>query len=84
LRRFRRIDITLPAELTSPIDWGGDVLQLESTGSNLVLVHPRYTGDESLASIREKLPPGSGGESSPMSLRDIYLTLARNPRRPTP
>ena len=80
LQRFRRIDITLPAELTSPIDWGGDVMQLENTGSNLVLIHQRYSGDESLSGIREKLPPGSGGDTSPMSLRDIYLALARNPQ----
>jgi ABC-2 type transport system ATP-binding protein len=84
LRRFRRIDVTLPAETTGRIDWGDDVLQVEGMGANLVLVHQRYAGDESLSGIREKLPPDSGGETSPMSLRDIYLALARNPQRPNP
>ena len=82
LRRFQRIDITLPAEVTT-IDWGADVVRVEKSGSTLSLVHQRFAGEETRAAIRAKIPAGSIVENFTMPLRDIYLALARKPRPTT-
>lgn len=75
--RFQRIDITLPPNAPANIDWGGDILRVEKTGANLSLVHQYFKGADSLAALRAKIPPGAILEHAPMTLRDIYLALAR-------
>jgi ABC-2 type transport system ATP-binding protein len=84
LARFRRIDLTLPAADAPAIDWGVDVLRAEKSGANVSLVHQRFAGDETLAALRAKIPPGATLEASVLPLRDIYLALARNTPPPTP
>ena len=83
LRRFQRIDVMLPAS-TAPIDWDTDILRAEKSGAGVSLIHQRFAGDDTLAALRAKLPPGSTLEASPMTLRDIYLALARKPNFATP
>jgi len=78
LRRFQRIDITLPAASTGATDWGADVVRAETTGAAVQLLHQRFAGEETLAAVRAKIPPGSLVGNSPMTLREIYLALARN------
>ena len=80
LRRFQRIEIVLSTAPTTSIDWGHDILRVEKSDSTFSLVHQRFAGDETFAAIRAKLPPGSSVESSPMTLREIYLALARTPK----
>jgi ABC-2 type transport system ATP-binding protein len=82
-RRFRRIDLTLPAPAAA-IDWGADVLRVETSGATTSLIHQRFAGDETLADIRAKIPPGAIVEHAPLTLRDIYLALVRNPKPATP
>jgi ABC-2 type transport system ATP-binding protein len=84
LRRFQRVDVTLPHESPNGIEWGNEVLRVEKRGANLTFTHQHFAGEETLAAIRAKLPPGSSVENFPMTLREIYLALARNPQRPTP
>jgi ABC-2 type transport system ATP-binding protein len=84
LRRFQRLEITLPAAPLASIDWGKDILQAEKTDSSFNLVHQQFTGEATLAAIREKLPASSSIESSPMTLREIYLALARTSKRSNP
>ncbi len=75
MRRFRRIDITLPAP--AAIAWGPDVLRVEKSGTNVSFVHQRFAGDDTLAALHAKLPPAASIETSPLTLRDIYLALVR-------
>jgi ABC-2 type transport system ATP-binding protein len=84
LRRFQRIDIALPAGPAPEIDWGTDALRVEKSGANVSLAHQRFTGDETLAALHAKIPPGSTLEHEPMTLRDIYLALARKSQPVTP
>ena len=77
LRRFQRIDLTLPAPPNAAIDWGAGVLRAETSGATVSLVHQRYLGDATLAELRGQIPPGSTLDTAPMTLRDIYLALAR-------
>jgi ABC-2 type transport system ATP-binding protein len=84
LRRFQRLEITFSTTPPAPIDWGNDILQSEKTDSSFNLVHQQFAGEPTLAAIREKLPADSSIESSPMTLREIYLTLARTSKRSTP
>ena len=78
LHRFQRIDVTLPMPPAAAIDWGAGVLSVEKSGANVTLIHQRYACDETLAALRAKIPAGSALNPAPMSLRDIYLALARN------
>ena len=82
-RRFQRIDVTL-ADAASAIDWGPDILRAEKSGAVTTFIHQRFAGDETFAALRAKLPPGATLEASPMTLRDIYLVLARNTPPPAP
>ncbi len=84
LRRFQRIDISLPAEATASIDWEADIVRSEKSGTNLSLVHQRFAGDETLAAVRAKIPPGSTVENFALTLREIYLVLVRKPQPATP
>ena len=84
LRRFQRLEITMPTAPPAAIEWGKDILQAEKTDSSFNLVHQQFAGDATLASLREKLPASSSIESSPMTLRDIYLALARTSKRSNP
>jgi ABC-2 type transport system ATP-binding protein len=81
LRRFQRIEITLPSDVPISIDWDNAILQPEKSGATLGLVHQRFVGEATLAELKQKLPAGSTIEHEPMTLREIYLALARTPKR---
>jgi ABC-2 type transport system ATP-binding protein len=84
LRRFQRINVVLPTDSAKAFVEDGDILCMERTGANLAFVHQQFGGEGTLAAIREKLPAGSTLESSAMTLREIYLALARKPEPVTP
>jgi ABC-2 type transport system ATP-binding protein len=84
LGRFQRLEITLPTDAPGPIDWGEGILQVEQSGPTFSLVHQRFAGDATLAALRQKLPTGSTIEQTPMTLREIYLALARTSKRTKP
>lgn len=78
--RFRQIEITttddrpLPAQL--PERW----LIPEKSGPTVRLVESRFEEAATLAEIEKALPAGRVERISPMSLRDIFLALARTYR----
>ena len=78
LGRFQRIEITLPEGSPPPAIAGPEILRVESSGTGLSLVHQGFRGDETLAALHAALPLGTALEHAPMTLRDIYLVLARN------
>ncbi len=81
LRRFQRIEMAHGTDRIDALDWGRDLMVTGKTGSSVSLVHQRFTGEAALNAIRGKLPPGSTLENSPMTLREIYLALAKTPNR---
>jgi ABC-2 type transport system ATP-binding protein len=77
LRRFRRIEIT-PATGEAPkIDWGSKVIQTECSGPTLNLVHQQFAGLATLKELQEQIPQSLTTEDFPMTLREIYLAVAR-------
>ncbi|HVZ63499.1 MAG TPA: ABC transporter ATP-binding protein [Lacunisphaera sp.] len=81
LARFRRIDVTLPgsaAELPAvPASWLG----LQQTGGLVRFVDTMYERDATERACRERFP-GATMTASPMTLREIFITLARAGRSP--
>ena len=77
LRRFRRIEINLPSGDAPSIDWGKNVDQAERSGATVNLVHQRFTGEATLKELREQTSPAATTEDFPMTLREIYLAIAR-------
>jgi len=78
LRRFRRIEMTLPSSETFRIDWGNDIVQSEQSGSTLNLVHQQFQGEGTLHEMLGKAPQNSKIEDFSMTLREIYLAIARS------
>lgn len=76
--RFRAVEVVLPdgARMPSglPVDW----LHAEQAGRTLRFTASRFTQDDELtASLRSALPTAIHPEIRPMSLREIFVALAR-------
>ena len=83
LGRFRRIEVTLPtgvtpAEAPLPPDW----LSVERHGGLVRFIASRHESDVTVRAFRERFP-GAAVLAHPMTLREIYLTLARPGRNQT-
>jgi ABC-2 type transport system ATP-binding protein len=77
LRRFRRIEMTLPSGETPGIEWGRDVIQAERSGTTVNLVHQQFAGADTLRQLQARSPQASTTEDFSMTLREIYLAVAR-------
>ncbi len=79
LGRFRRVDVTLsggPAELGAPpASW----LALEQKGGLVRFIETRYAREATERACRERFPE-SAVTTHPMTLREIFVTLAREGR----
>jgi len=76
--RFRRIEVTLqggPARDSGPRNW----LELERSGELVRFVDSDYQRERTERACRERFPSGAV-TAHPMTLREIYLTLARTRR----
>jgi ABC-2 type transport system ATP-binding protein len=78
---FRTIDIELTHGGTVPAIPPRTWLSLERSGSALRFVHSAYAGDATERELLERFP-GARIESTPMSLRDIFLAIGRRERTP--
>jgi ABC-2 type transport system ATP-binding protein len=80
--RFRLVDIvaapghSLPT-IAPPASW----LSVASTDRALRFVHSEYTGDDTERDLAARFP-GAQIQTTPLSLRDTFLALARERRRP--
>jgi len=81
LGRFRRMEVTLsgPARLESPpAHW----LELEQKGGLVKFVEPRYERAATELACRERFPEAAV-KAHPMTLREIFVSLARAKRKQT-
>ena len=79
-RRFRRIRFQVEAgsrEMASDPHW----MEVERDGSLVRLVDTAYDESASFDRIRTAFPSAADWQVSPMSLREIFVTLARHGRR---
>jgi ABC-2 type transport system ATP-binding protein len=76
--RFRAVEIVLPDQARAPVNLPTDWLHAEQAGRTLRFTASRFQNDAQLATaLREALPAASAPEIRPMSLREIFVALAR-------
>lgn len=76
--RFRAIEVVLPDQVRAPANLPTDWLHAEQAGRTLRFTASRFQNDTQLvAELRESLPIASTPEIRPMSLREIFVALAR-------
>ncbi len=76
--RFRAVEVVLPDQSRAPVSLPTDWLHAEQAGRTLRFTDSRFQNDAQLASLlREALPAASTPEIRPMSLREIFVALAR-------
>ncbi len=79
--RFRAIEVILPDDAKLPTQLPADWLHAEQAGRTLRFISSRYAEPESLAAaIRLVFPSTPHHEVRPMSLREIFIALARTYR----
>ncbi len=77
-RRFRAIEVVLPEQERSHAEIPTDWLHAEQAGRTLRFTASRFTDEEALAAmIHDLLPAATRPEIRPMSLREIFVALAR-------
>ena len=76
--RFRAVEVVLPDEARAPVNLPVDWLHAEQAGRTLRFIDSRFTNDGSLpTAIQTVLPFAAHPEVRPMSLREIFVALAR-------
>jgi ABC-2 type transport system ATP-binding protein len=79
--RFREITITFPVTAQTPAVMPREWLLPEAGDAVLRFVHSAYEGEASERELRELLPAARHIEAQPMSLREIFLAMAKSRRR---
>ncbi|MBI4889210.1 MAG: ABC transporter ATP-binding protein [Acidobacteria bacterium] len=81
VNRFREVEVTLSAPAELPAAWPAEWLQPESSGCLIRFVDSRHDPAQTAAGIRQLLSGVASIECRPMSLRDIFVVLARNAKK---
>ncbi len=76
--RFRAVETVLPGEERAPANLPVDWLHAEQAGRTLRFIASRFAGEDALAAtLGEVLPTATAPSIRPMSLREIFVALAR-------
>jgi ABC-2 type transport system ATP-binding protein len=76
--RFRAVEVVLPDDTRPPTNLPADWLHAETAGRTLRFIHSRHSSDEALAAaVQSTLSASPKPEIRPMSLREIFVALAR-------
>ncbi len=76
--RFRAVEVLLPDGAHAPVNLPADWLHSEQAGRVLRFIASQFTSDDTLAAaIQQALPESRQHEVRPMSLREIFIALAR-------
>ena len=76
--RFRAVEVVLPDDTKAPTNLPTDWLHAETTGRTLRFIHSRHSSDEALAAtVQSTFTASPKPEIRPMSLREIFVALAR-------
>lgn len=76
--RFRAVEVVLPDDTRPPTNLPADWLHAETAGRTLRFIHSRHSSDEVLAAaVQSTLSASPKPEIRPMSLREIFVALAR-------
>src|SRR6185436_10154957 len=75
--RFREIQVTLDARPALPADWPAHWLQPETSASVVRFVESRFDRDRTIGEVRRVFGERARVDATPMSLRAIFVALAR-------
>lgn len=78
LSRFRRISFTRTGENSSIEGPSNDWMHLQHSGNRVSFVESRFDASQTEASIRKQFGPTQDLSIDKLSLKEIYLTLARH------
>jgi len=78
--RFRKIEAVMPSEAQKPSPAPQTWLLVEQAGHRLSFVDSQYQEGVTERQLMDRVPGCGQIDSNPMSLRDIFLTLARTYR----
>ena len=76
--RFREIEITFDAAPPLPNDWPISWLQPESSAAVIRFTESRYDSERTIAEIRRRFPGVRDISATPMSLRSIFVVVAKS------
>jgi ABC-2 type transport system ATP-binding protein len=76
--RFREVEITLPGAQQIPTPWPQNWSMPQSAGNVICYIDSRYRDGASEAQARQMFPQAADLSVSPMSLRSIFIALARS------
>ena len=76
--RFRAVEVVLPDDAKAPVNLPNDWLHTEQAGRTLRFTASRFASEETFAAaLSEAMPTAAHHEVRPMSLREIFVALAR-------
>lgn len=78
--RFRAVEVVRNAEAALPVDVPSSWLNLEVAGRVVRFTESRFAADALAAAIAGRFPDARQHEARPMSLREIFVALARTYR----
>jgi hypothetical protein len=73
--------VTLEAGTALPAEWPREWLRFEASAALVRFVHSRFDRDRLLQDVRRVFGDSARVEASPMSLRAIFVALAREARK---
>jgi ABC-2 type transport system ATP-binding protein len=79
--RFREVEISMDVSVNVPADLPSAWLNAEASGNKLRFVDSAFNEESTQTEISRRFQPQSV-KCSPMTLRAIFLTLAKNGRKP--
>ena len=79
--RFREVEVTLEARPALPVDWPRQWLHPESSASVVRFVDSGYDAERTVGEVRRLFGDEARIAMHPMSLRSIFLALARQSRQ---
>jgi ABC-2 type transport system ATP-binding protein len=80
--RFREIEVTVRAPFSIPPSWPENWLSPQVSASLIRFIETRFDQDRTPSAISEIFPGAARVSVSPMSLRNIFVALAREQGRP--
>lgn len=79
-QRFREVEVTLGTRAALPQAWPSSWLRPEATSHLVRFVHPDFDAERVIREVRQLFGGDAHVDARPMSLRSIFVALARESR----
>lgn len=78
--RFREVEVTLDAQPARQGTWPGSWMQVETSGAVVRFIESRFDAERTPSEIRGRFGEAKDVTFTPMSLRSIFLAMAKSGR----